>query len=229
MKKIAIAHLHGGEVTTGATDEALRHSITKMSSLHLHRTEEYRKRVLQLGESDDGVFNVGAIGIDNIQNLHLLSKKELEKELNISLNDEILLVTFHPVTLENVSSEDQIRELLDALTIFAKGQIIFTMPNADTDGRIIKAMIKQYAIDHPNRATAFDSLGQIKYLSLMKCSSVVIGNSSSGIIMTPSFGIPSINIGDRQKGRITAKFCYALNAVKDININASNKAFDSQL
>jgi|SRR5215469_3352077 len=226
MKKIPIAHLHGGEITAGATDEALRHSITKMALLHFTSTEKYRKRVLQLGEDNDRVFNVGAIGLDNIQNISLLSTRELEKALNISLNDEVLLVTFHPVTLDTVSSEDQMKELLDALTFFKKGQIIFTMPNADANGKVIKTMIHQYTCDNADRATAFESLGQIKYLSLMKHSSIVVGNSSSGIIEAPGFGKPSINIGDRQKGRISAESVIQCQPNKASIVDALNMAFN---
>ena len=228
MKKIPIAHLHGGEITAGATDEALRHSITKMSALHFTSTEEYRKRVLQLGEDDERVFNVGAIGLDNIQNLNLLGKEDLERVLNMSLNVEILLVTFHPVTLENLSSKEQMIELLEALNFFGKGQIVFTMPNADADSRIIKDMINQYVGDPKNRAIAFDNLGQVKYLSLMKYSSVVIGNSSSGIIEAPAFGIPTINIGDRQKGRVSANSVIHISTQRDAITNALNKAFDKK-
>jgi len=228
MKKIPIAHLHGGEITAGATDEALRHSITKMSALHFTSTEEYRKRVLQLGEDDERVFNVGAIGLDNIQSLNLLGKEDLERVLNMSLNVEILLVTFHPVTLENLSSKEQMIELLEALNFFGKGQIVFTMPNADADSRIIKDMINQYVGDPKNRAIAFDNLGQVKYLSLMKYSSVVIGNSSSGIIEAPAFGIPTINIGDRQKGRVSANSVIHISAQRDAITNALNKAFDKK-
>jgi len=228
MKKIPIAHLHGGEITAGATDEALRHSITKMSALHFTSTEEYRKRVLQLGEDDERVFNVGAIGLDNIQSLNLLGKEDLERVLNMSLNVEILLVTFHPVTLENLSSKEQMIELLEALNFFGKGQIVFTMPNADADSRIIKDMINQYVGDPKNRAIAFDNLGQVKYLSLMKYSSVVIGNSSSGIIEAPAFGIPTINIGDRQKGRVSANSVIHISTQRDAITNALNKAFDEK-
>jgi len=228
MKKVPIAHLHGGEATAGVTDEALRHSITKMSTLHFTSAEEYRKRVLQLGEDDDRVFNVGAIGLDNIQNLSLLNKRELEKALNISLNGEVVVVTFHPVTLENLSSEEQMKELLEALITFENGQIIFTMPNADADGRIIRTMIKQFTITHANKATAFDNLGQLKYLSLMQYSSVVVGNSSSGIIETPAFGRPSINIGDRQKGRIAAESVIHCEPRKASILAALNKAFNSE-
>jgi GDP/UDP-N,N'-diacetylbacillosamine 2-epimerase (hydrolysing) len=227
MKKIPIAHLHGGEITSGATDEALRHSITKMSTLHFTSTEEYRKRVLQLGEDEDAVFNVGAIGLDNIRDLPLLQKQDLQTSLNISLNNELILVTFHPVTLEHFSSKDQIRELLEALDDFAKGQVIFTMPNADAGGRVIRNMINQYVQGHSDKAVAFDSLGQIKYLSLMRYSSVILGNSSSGIIEAPSFGIPTINVGDRQKGRVAAESVIHCAPQKPAIVEALHKAFDA--
>jgi UDP-hydrolysing UDP-N-acetyl-D-glucosamine 2-epimerase len=226
MKKIPIAHLHGGEITVGATDEALRHSITKMSTLHFTSTETYRRRVLQLGENDDRVFNVGAIGLDNIRNLSVITKGELEKALNVSLNGEFLLVTYHPVTLGNLSSEKQTEELLAALNTFGRAQIIFTMPNADADNRVIKKMINQYVSDPSNNAKAFESLGLLKYLSLMKYSSVVVGNSSSGIIEAPSFGIPTINIGDRQKGRVAADSVIQTSSQRDAIVNALSKAFD---
>jgi len=226
MKKIPIAHLHGGEVTAGATDEALRHAITKMSALHFTSTEDYRKRVLQLGEEENCVFNVGAIGIDNVRNLSCLSKKELEMELDIRLTEQILLVTFHPVTLENLSSEDQMQELLGALDVFNDTQIIFTMPNADSDGRMIRNMINDYVKNDPERSVAFDSLGRLKYLSLMKYSSAIVGNSSSGIIEAPGFGIPSVNIGDRQKGRVAAQSVIHAGSQRDSIVEALNKALN---
>jgi UDP-hydrolysing UDP-N-acetyl-D-glucosamine 2-epimerase len=226
MKKIPIAHLHGGEVTSGATDEALRHSITKMSALHFTATEDYRKRVLQLGEHEDQVFNVGAIGLDNIEQMPLLDKQELERSLNISLQGEIILVTFHPVTLEGKTSKDQMQELLEALESFGRGQIIFTMPNADADGKVIRTMINQFVFEHQGKALAFDNLGQLNYLSLMRAASVVVGNSSSGIIEAPSFGIPTINIGDRQKGRIAADTVIQSQPKAPEIIKALEKAFD---
>jgi GDP/UDP-N,N'-diacetylbacillosamine 2-epimerase (hydrolysing) len=228
VKKIPIAHLHGGEVTMGATDEALRHSITKMSALHFTSTEEYRKRVLQLGEHENRVFNVGAIGLENIQTLSLLDKAELENSLNVSLSKETFLITFHPVTLDNVSSKDQMQELLDALDIFGKGQIIFTMPNADADGRVIRTMINQYVMDHTHKATAFENLGQLRYLSVMRYSYAIVGNSSSGIIEAPSFGIPTVNVGDRQKGRIAAESIIQSAPEKFAIVEALEKTFDSK-
>ena len=226
MKKIPIAHLHGGEVTAGATDEALRHSITKMSALHFTSTEEYRKRVMQLGEHQDVVFNVGAIGLDNIRELSLLDKAELEKALNFSLAEDVILVTFHPVTLERISSKEQMQELLDALDSFGKGRIIFTMPNADAGGRPLRHSIKKFTEDHKDRSTYFESLGQLKYLSLMKYSAAIVGNSSSGIIEAPSLGVPSINIGDRQKGRVTPASVIQCAPQKSSILDALKKAFD---
>ncbi|RPD45522.1 UDP-N-acetylglucosamine 2-epimerase [Paracnuella aquatica] len=204
LKKIPIIHLHGGEVTAGATDEGLRHSITKMSTLHFTATEVYRKRVLQLGEPESQVYNVGAIGLDNIQQLTLLNRPDLEHSLGISLSKPVLLVTYHPVTLEHSSSETQMQALLEALPEMAEAQIIFTLPNADADGRVLIRMIQDYVQQAGTNATAFTSLGQLRYLSLMQQSAVVVGNSSSGIIEAPSFRVPTVNIGDRQKGRMAA-------------------------
>jgi GDP/UDP-N,N'-diacetylbacillosamine 2-epimerase (hydrolysing) len=199
--KVPIAHLHGGEVTEGATDEGLRHAITKMSTWHFTSTEAYRRRVIQLGENPEMVFNVGAIGIDNIRQIQLLSKKDLTEDLKFELDFPFLLVTYHPVTLENNSSEEQFKELLAALEQFPDLRIIFTKPNADSNGRIIIKLIDDYVSKNSQRAAGYVSLGQKRYLSLMRFTSAVVGNSSSGIIETPSFGIPTVNIGDRQKGR----------------------------
>lgn len=205
VARIPIAHLHGGETTEGAFDEAFRHSITKMSYLHFTSTEEYRKRVIQLGESPDRVFNVGAIGIESIKELKLLGKKELEKSINFEFGKKTVLVTFHPVTLENSTSKDQFQDLINALDKFNNFKIIFTKANSDTDGRIINTMIDKYVENNKDKAIAFASMGQLKYLSAMKYVDLVIGNSSSGIIEVPSFKVPTINIGDRQKGRVQAE------------------------
>jgi GDP/UDP-N,N'-diacetylbacillosamine 2-epimerase (hydrolysing) len=199
--KIPIVHLHGGESTQGATDEAMRHSITKMSSLHFTSTESYRKRVIQLGEQPNKVFNVGAIGLDNIYNLNLLSKSKLSNLLQFDFNKPYFLVTFHPVTLENQTSEIQFKNLINAFENYKDYNIIFTLPNADVDGRIIIKLIQEFVLKNSHRAKWYTSLGQLKYLSALKNCTVVIGNSSSGIIEAPSFNIPTINIGDRQKGR----------------------------
>ena len=200
---IPIAHLHGGETTEGAIDESIRHAITKMSYLHFTSTKEYRNRVIQLGENPERVFSVGAIGIENILNEKLMSKLELEKSINFVLDRPYAIVTFHPVTLEDNKSKEQIKELLDSLETFNDMKFIFTKANADSGGRVINEMIDNYVNSHEN-AVAFNSLGLTRYLSALKYCTMVIGNSSSGLLEVPSFGIPTINIGDRQKGRLQA-------------------------
>lgn len=202
-QQIPIIHLHGGETTEGAVDEAIRHSITKMSYLHFTATEEYRKRVIQLGEDPSRVFNVGAMGVENALNMPLLSKEELEQSIDFELDRKYAVVTFHPVTLDGNSAEQQFRAVLNALSKQQELKCIFTKANADADGRIINRMIDEYVADN-DRAVAFDSLGNLKYLSAVKYASLVVGNSSSGIIEVPSFRIPTVNIGDRQKGRLRA-------------------------
>ena len=204
VAKIPVAHLHGGEKTVGAYDDSFRHAITKMSHLHFVATEEYRKRVIQLGENPSSVFIVGGVGIDSINNLKLLSKSELEKELNISFYEKSLLITFHPETLAKSSPANQIQELLSALKDQENTTFIFTMPNADTGGREISNMIKDFVAENPN-AYAFTSLGQLKYFSCIKAVDAVVGNSSSGLLEVPTFKKATINIGDRQKGRLQAK------------------------
>lgn len=199
---IPVAHLHGGETTEGAFDEAFRHSITKMSYLHFTSTEAYRKRVIQLGEDPKKVFNVGALGVENIKSLKLLKKEGLENFLELSIDKPIFLVTFHPTTLENSTSKIQFIELMRALSTY-DAFIIFTKSNSDKDGRIINHLIDEYVRLNDN-SKSYISMGQINYLSAMKYASLVIGNSSSGIIEAPSFKVPTINIGDRQKGRIQA-------------------------
>lgn len=204
--KIPVAHLHGGEITEGAYDDCIRHAITKMSHLHFTSTEEYRKRVIQLGEDPDRVFNVGAPGIENIKKVPLMSKEELEATFDgFTLGDKCLLVTYHPVTLENETAAGQIRNLLSALDELPDYKVIFTLPNSDTDGRIIIRLINEYVAKHPGRAVAYPSLGLRRYLSALKYVKAAVGNSSSGIIEVPSFGIPTLNIGDRQRGRLAAE------------------------
>lgn len=202
--KIPVAHLHGGEITEGAYDDCIRHAITKMSHLHFTSTEEYRNRVIQLGEQPERVFNVGAIGIENIKKVPLMTKQELEESLGFEIGDKCLLVTYHPVTLESSTAEEQSQNLLTALDRYKDYRIIFTMPNSDTNGRIIMQEIERYVEKNKERALAFKSLGLKRYLSALQYVSAVVGNSSSGIIEVPSFGIPTLNIGDRQKGRIAA-------------------------
>lgn len=205
FNKIPVAHLHGGEITEGAYDNGIRHAITKLSHLHFTSTEDHRRRVIQMGECYDCVFNVGAPGIENIKRIKPLSKEELEQNLGFSLGDKCLLVTYHPVTLENDSAESQINNLLRALDRFGEYNIIFTYPNSDTDGKIIIAKINEYVHAHACNTLALSSLGLKRYLSTLHYVSAVIGNSSSGIIEVPSFGIPTLNIGIRQKGRTAAR------------------------
>lgn len=201
--KIPIVHLYGGETTEGAVDEAIRHAITKLSYLHLTSTELYRKRVIQMGEAPERVFSVGALGVENAMNTMLLEKEELSRQLEIELDSPFALVTFHPVTLETKSAETQTQELLLALDAFPDWNFIITKANADGDGRIINQLLEKYAQAHAN-IKVFDSLGMVRYLSAMKYCEMVIGNSSSGLVEAPSFHIPTVNIGDRQKGRIRA-------------------------
>lgn len=205
IARIPIAHLHGGETTEGAFDESIRHSITKMSHLHFTATEEYRNRVIQLGEHPDRVFNVGGMGIENIKRLELLGKEEFEKSIDFRLNDKNILVTFHPVTLENATAKEQFQELLNAIEELEDTNIIFTKANSDTDGRVINQMIDEYVAKNSHKAIGFISLGQLRYLSALQFVDAMVGNSSSGLAEAPSFQIGTINIGDRQKGRIKAK------------------------
>ncbi|WP_224999076.1 UDP-N-acetylglucosamine 2-epimerase [Cesiribacter sp. SM1] len=202
--KIPVAHCHGGEATEGLIDEPIRHSVTKMSHIHFTATEEYRKRVIQLGEQPDRVHNVGALGIENINRLELLDRRSFEKSIDFELGSRNVLVTFHPVTLEHATAEKQFSDLLRALDELEDTKIIFTKPNADTDGRIIINLIDDYVKNHPAKSVAFISLGQLRYLSALQHVDVVAGNSSSGLIEVPSFKKATIDIGDRQRGRIKA-------------------------
>jgi GDP/UDP-N,N'-diacetylbacillosamine 2-epimerase (hydrolysing) len=204
IAKIPVAHIHGGETTEGAFDEALRHSITKMSHLHFVAAKQYQNRVIQLGEQPHSVFLVGGLGIDNIKRLPLLNKEELQKSLGFKMGQKNLLITFHPVTLEKTTAKSQIIELLKALSQLKDTKLIFTLANADTDGRIINKMIENFAAKNPN-AHCFISLGQLRYLSCIKQVDGVVGNSSSGLLEAPTFKKGTINIGDRQLGRLQSK------------------------
>jgi GDP/UDP-N,N'-diacetylbacillosamine 2-epimerase (hydrolysing) len=204
IARIPIAHIHGGEATFGLIDEPIRHSITKMSHLHFTATQEYRQRVIQLGEAPKRVFNIGGMGIENIKRITLLSKQELQEILNFNFKTKNLLITFHPVTLENTTAKEQFYELLDALDSLEDTGIIFTKANSDMGGRVINEMIDNYINTHKN-AIAFASMGQRNYLSTLQFIDGVVGNSSSGLLEAPSFQIGTIDIGDRQKGRIKAK------------------------
>lgn len=203
--RIPVLHLHGGEITEGAYDDAIRHAITKLSYLHCTSTEEYKKRVIQLGEDPIRVANVGAIGLDHIKRSHFLSLEKLSISLNFKLTHPYFLVTYHPVTLGKESPEESFKALLEALDSYPNYQVILTYPNADDGGRKIIPLLEAYASSQPNRVIAIPSLGQLRYLSAVKHAAAVIGNSSSGIIEVPAFDVPTVNIGDRQKGRLAAK------------------------
>ena len=204
IMQIPIAHINGGETTQGAFDEAFRHSITKMSHIHFAATNEYTNRIIQLGEEPSRVFNVGGPGIENIKKLNLLSKEEFEKSIKFKLAKKNILITFHPVTLENSSAREQFNELLNSLDELEETNFIFTKANSDTDGDVINKMIDEYVSQNSQKAVAFASLGQLRYLSAIKFVDIVLGNSSSGLSEVPSFKKATINIGDRQKGRARA-------------------------
>jgi len=204
VARIPVAHIHGGESTEGVIDEAIRHSITKMSHLHFVATDKYRQRVIQLGEQPDQVFLVGGLGIDNIKRLQLLGREELEDSIDFKFGSKNLLITFHPTTLEISTAENQLEELLAALKDLEDTKLIFTLPNADTDGRALIMMIQNFIIQNSN-AHAYTSLGQQRYLSCMAQVDGVVGNSSSGLLEAPSFQKGTINIGDRQRGRLEAR------------------------
>ena len=221
--RIPIAHLYGGEITKGALDEGFRHAITKLSYLHFTSTQEYKKRIIQMGESPERVFNVGALGLDNIKRLKLLSKDELEKALGIKFDKYTFLITYHPETLSDSQSEKDFSELLNALETLKDTTLIFTKANADPSGRIINDMINEF-VNKKFNAYIFDSMGQLLYLSLIQYVDAVIGNSSSGIIEAPSFKVATINVSNRQKGRIKAKSIIDCEPTKDEILNAIQKA-----
>ncbi|MCB9426832.1 MAG: UDP-N-acetylglucosamine 2-epimerase (hydrolyzing) [Flavobacteriales bacterium] len=205
MLKIPVAHLSGGELTFGVVDDQIRHAITKMSQLHFVATEEYRNRVIQLGEHPDRVFNFGEAGLDNIKTLDLLSKEELEKSIGVQLKKKSILFTFHPNTFATKEeNERDINVILSAIDTLDETTLIFTKANADEGGRIINKAIESYVSQHAEKAVCFDSLGRLRYLSALQYVDAVVGNSSSGIVEAPSFKIGTINIGDRQKGRAQA-------------------------
>ncbi|MCZ8257556.1 MAG: UDP-N-acetylglucosamine 2-epimerase [Polaromonas sp.] len=204
IARIPVAHLHGGETTEGAFDEALRHSITKMAQLHFVAAEAYRRRVIQLGEDPARVFLVGGLGIDNMLKLDLLDRAALEAALDFKLGLKNLLVTFHPATLEQGAAAGQMDELLAALDTLQDTHLIFTMPNADTEGRALSRQVEAYVAARPN-AKVYASLGQLRYLSAIAHVDAVVGNSSSGLAEVPSFRKATVNIGDRQKGRLKAQ------------------------
>jgi len=228
VARIPIAHLHGGETTQGAIDEAFRHSITKMSHLHFTATDDYRKRVIQLGENPERVYNVGGLGIDNIKKLKLLSREEFEHSIDFKLGSKNLLITFHPVTLEHASVKKQFQNLLDALDELQDTKLIFTKPNSDTEGRIIIQMIDEYISKNSHKSVAFISLGQLRYLSALQFVDGVVGNSSSGLAEAPTFKIGTINIGDRQRGRVKAASVIDCNPTKESILIAATKLYSDE-
>ena len=205
ISRIPVAHIHGGEATEGLIDEAIRHSVTKMSHLHFTAAKEYSKKVIQLGEEPNKVFNVGGAGIESIKRLKLLKKEEFEKSINFKLNIKNILVTYHPVTLEGMTSKKKFQELLEAIDELEDTNIIFTKANSDMDGKVINQMINQYTKKNLEKSIGVTSLGQLNYLSALQYIDFIIGNSSSGLLEAPSFKIGTINIGDRQNGRLKAK------------------------
>ena len=228
IMQIPIAHIHGGETTQGAFDEAFRHSITKMSHIHFAATREYANRIIQLGEEPSKVFNVGGPGIENIKKLNLLNKDEFEKSINFKFAKKNILITFHPVTLENSSAKEQFSELLKAIDGLEDTNFIFTKANSDIDGDVINKMIDEYISKNPQKAVAFASLGQLRYLSAIKFVDIVLGNSSSGISEVPSFKKATINIGDRQKGRARASSVIDVRPVKEEILAAIKKAYSKE-
>ncbi|HHY20995.1 MAG TPA: UDP-N-acetylglucosamine 2-epimerase (hydrolyzing) [Bacilli bacterium] len=227
--KIPIAHLHGGELTAGAFDEAIRHSITKMSHLHFAASESYRNRIIQLGENPRTVYNVGSPGLDHITRMKLVTdKKEFEELIGFKLGNRSFLITYHPVTLSNKKIESSLNELLDAIDEFPDANIIFTKANADNEGRKINKMLEEYVQKNKGRAKLFTSLGQLRYLSAILHVDIVIGNSSSGLHEVPSFKKPTVNIGERQKGRLRAKSVIDCSEEKEEITNAIKLALSSK-
>lgn len=226
IANIPIAHIHGGETTEGAYDESFRHAITKMSYLHFASTEEYKRRIIQLGENPKRVFNVGAMGLDSVKELNLLSREEFQESINFKLAKRNILITYHPVTLENKTSSSQFRSILKALDNLKDTNLIFTHANSDKDGRIINQMIENYVSVNTEKAVSFKSLGQARYLSALKHVDLVLGNSSSGILEAPFFNIPTIDIGDRQKGRISSESVVHSRDNEEEIEKALEKAFD---
>lgn len=204
IARIPIAHCNGGETTEGAFDESIRHCLTKMSHLHFTSTDVYKARVIQMGEHPDRVFNTGALSMESIKNLPLLSRDDLEKAIGFKLNKKNILVTYHPVTLEEGVAREQMAALLEAVDGLKDTHIIFTMPNADPEGRIIKQLIDDYVSPNSKKAVVFTSMGQLRYLSAMQHVDAVVGNSSSGIVEAPGLKTATVDIGDRQRGRIRA-------------------------
>lgn len=227
IMRIPIVHLHGGEISEGAIDDSMRHAITKLSALHLTSTEEYRQRVIQMGENPERVINTGAIGVYNVMNVATMTLEQLRESLDFEIDHNTLLVTLHPATLDTTPIRTRCQALLNALDSFPNNKLLITYPNNDPDGMIIIEMIEQYARLHPTRVKLIPSLGLTRYMSALKYVAAVVGNSSSGIIEVPSMGIPTVNIGCRQKGRIAATSVIDCEPDTDSIVQAITKALSN--
>ena len=227
IMRIPIVHLHGGEISEGAIDDSMRHAITKLSALHLTSTEEYRQRVIQMGENPERVINTGAIGVYNVMNVATMTLEQLRESLDFEIDHNTLLVTLHPATLDTTPIRTRCQALLNALDCFPNNKLLITYPNNDPDGMIIIEMIEQYARLHPTRVKLIHSLGLTRYMSALKYVAAVVGNSSSGIIEVPSMGIPTVNIGCRQKGRIAATSVIDCEPDTDSIVQAITKALSN--
>lgn len=228
MHKIPIAHIGGGNITMGAYDDNIRHAITKLSHLHFPSTVINRDRVIQLGELPNHVYCVGSLGIEVLKNMQLMNKEEIEEKLNFRIDKKTVLATYHPATLSNRNIEDDMIDFLSVLEENKDIRIIFTMPNSDEGNSIIRNQINQFVVKHYKRSIAFSSLGNLKYLSVMKYVAAVIGNSSSGLVEAPSFGIPTLDIGDRQKGRERSTSVIHCKSDKESILKGLNKILDRE-
>lgn len=230
MARIPVAHLSGGELTEGAIDESIRHAVTKLSHLHFTAIEEYSNRVIQMGEQPDRVFTVGEVGLDNLQRIELLSLDAFEQSIEKKLDNKNLLITYHPeTTKDKLEVEHDFRELLSSLDATENTLLIFTKANADVGGRLINKMIDDYVAANQDKAIEFSSLGQLRYLSALQYVDAVVGNSSSGIVEAPSFKVATINIGDRQKGRIRASSTQDVNMCQQEITKAINNIYSEDM
>ena len=223
LNKLHIVHIAGGEISEGAFDDSMRHAITKLSTLHLTETEEYRNRVIQMGEEPNRVINTGAIGVHNAINVEIMPLNELEQSINFTLSNKCLLVTLHPATLEKASPTEQMQNLLTALDSMPEYKLLFTLPNNDENSAPMIDLINKYRDNNPQRMCVVPSLGRIRYLSALRYVTAVVGNSSSGLIEVPSAGIPTLNIGIRQQGRTAGKsVIHCGTSVDDIIVGLKN-------
>lgn len=228
IQRVPIAHIHGGEVTEGAYDDSIRHAITKMSHLHFTSTEQYKKRVIQLGEQPERVFNVGSLGVENVKKLQLMGKEEIEKEIDFEITPDTILATYHPVTLGNRTAKEDVEDFVAALEDRKNLRVIITMPNSDAGGQAIAEVISEFVARNSERAKVFKSLGVVRYLSVMRQVAAVVGNSSSGLLEAPSFGIPTLNIGDRQRGRVAAQSVFNCNPDKNSVLQGLDHIFSEK-